>query len=94
MTSEQFAQLLKAISDRPYTLTGAADWPLLVVLGVGLVGLIGLMWNDLKDTIRNHRGEWQIALNQYKEEHKQEHDHIWTSMEKCKDDCCPPRQRG
>lgn len=94
MTPEQFTQLLSAIADRPYTLTGAADWPLLVVLGIGYAGLVGVMWHDLKQAFRDGRTEAQICLEQYRKDHAKEHERIELAMRECQEECCPPRIRS
>ena len=83
MTPEQIQEIiaaLKAIASGPkgYTLTGAADWPLLIIVGAGLVVLLGMMWADLRANIRDNRSEW-----------KGEATTIWAAMKDCQDDCCP-----
>lgn len=77
MTTDQFNQLLivlQKIADKQYTLTGAADWPMLVAMA-GLVSvLIGCMWFDLRGGMKENRSE---------------HDKMWKAMADCQDDCCP-----
>lgn len=81
MTPEQFKELLivlRSMAEKNYTLTQAADWPMLAFL-LGVIGvLIALMWADLKRTLRDNQ-----------EEHKL----LWKSLGDCQDDCCP-RGRG
>lgn len=82
MTPDQFQQLLlvlQKIADKPYTLTGAADWPMLMALGAMISALIGAMWIDL-------RGQ--------SKENKDEHRSLWRAMSDCQEDCCPRGQRG
>lgn len=79
MTTEQFTQLLiilQKIADKSYTLTGAADWPMLVAMGGMLVLLIGCMWADLRG---------KFAAND------QEHNRLWRAHMDCQDECCPRR---
>lgn len=89
MNAEQVNQLLNLLAKiaeniskpQPYTITGAADWPLLLVLGFVLVGLIGWMWKDLKDAMRENKAERTKAI-----------DDIWNEMERCQHECCPRRE--
>ena len=78
MTAEQFAKLLELMSQSRHTITGASDWPMLVAMvslfGVMLLGLIGLMWADL-------RGKFC--------ENTEEHLRLWKAQGDCQDDCCP-----
>lgn len=77
MAPEQFQQLLvvlQKIADKPYTLTGAADWPMLMAMGGMVSALVLLMWCDL----RGQMGE-----------NKKEHARIWQAQADCQDDCCP-----
>ena len=75
MTPDQFTQLLAVLtklSERSYTLTGAADWPILATMAGLLIAVIGWMWVDLKATIREGRQEWKTELTAYKTEHEKE----------------------
>ncbi len=69
MTPEQIQMLIDAInklvaaSTRQYTITGAADWPLVTVLGGAIVGLVVFMWIDLRSTIKEGRNEWKSELD-------------------------------
>jgi len=86
MTPDQFAQLLALlakIADHPYTITGAADWPILAVMGTLLGALIAFMWHDLGAKIIEHKRDDEKA-----------HDAVWRAMRDCKDDCCVERHRG
>jgi hypothetical protein len=106
MTPEQIAKLLELLSriadslasPRPYTLTGASDWPILLVLGgilaimIGLIGaLIRLMWSDLRTSMRDNRSEWREAVAEVKGEERVEHDLLWAALRDCQGECCPPR---
>ncbi len=71
MTTEQFTQLLGAIekiATRPYALTGAVDWPLLLVLGGLLMAVIGAMWVDFKQAMKDGREEWLNEMRDAKSE--------------------------
>ena len=92
MNPEQFSQFLAVFSklvDRPYTLTGAADWPILAAMATVLVTVIAWMWIDLKATIRDGRSEWKTELATFKTEHDKEHDRLWQAHRDCQIDCCP-----
>lgn len=89
MDAEQINRLLDLLEQiaeksTTYTLTGAADWPLLVFLCGILFALIGTMW-------------WSIlaAVKTNKEDTTRDIDNIWKGMRDCKNDCCPHlRTRG
>ena len=81
MTTEQFAQLLtllEKIASRQYTITGASDWPILLVIGGITFALIGAMWTDLRNNFREQKAEA-----------KEERNLIWSALKDCQDDCCP-----
>ena len=81
MNHEQFEQLLlllAKIANFQYTLTDAADWPLLVALaGViticlgSIIGLLVYIHKDLKMTIKESRCEWKNALSKEIEDRKE-----------------------
>ena len=106
MTPEQTAKLIELLSKiadalstpKPYTITGAADWPVLLVVGAilaimfGLIGgLIRLMWSDLKLSMRDNRSEWKEADASAQLREEKEHDLLWSALRDCQGDCCPPR---
>ena len=80
MTPDQLQQIIAALKEiaaqsKSYTLTGASDWPLLVVVGgilmalLGVMaGMIGLMWADLRNNIREGKAEWQAAVEKHEQE--------------------------
>lgn len=77
MNPEQFRELitvLRQLVDKPYTLTGAADWPLLMALAGIIISLIVFNWRSIYKKIDDHQ----------KCEDK-EHDDIWQAI----NDCCP-----
>jgi hypothetical protein len=60
MTPDQFNQLLQVlerIASKQYTITGAADWPILLVLGGLLVSVLGFMWHDLRGQLKDHKDD-------------------------------------
>jgi len=93
MTPEQIQQIIAALRDiatmKPYTITGAADWPLLLVVGGILVAVLGAMWVDLRSTMREGRCEWQKAVNEHGDELDKQVSILWQSMRDCQADCCP-----
>ncbi len=70
MTPEQFNALINVLgklqselaAQGKYTITGAADWPLLTVVGGAVVALVVFMWLDLKAAIKEGRNEWKAEL--------------------------------
>jgi len=97
MTAEQFGQLMKLIdkiASNQFTITGAADWPILVVIGGILLTMLMTMWIDLKGSIKEHRGEWRESLKEHQAEDEKEIQLLWDAMKDCKRECCPPRTRG
>lgn len=94
MTPDQFHQLLAALvklAERPYTLTSAADWPILATMAGLLIAVIGWMWIDLKNTIKEGRRESKDELGDFKLEHEKEHSRIWQAHRDCQIDCCVNR---
>ena len=66
-----------------YTLTSASDWPMLLILGALLTGIIGGMWVDLKSTIKESRTEWREALREHVVTSDKETDKIWSAIKEC-----------
>jgi hypothetical protein len=96
MTPEQFNQLLELLekmADRTYTLTGAADYPILLALCSVFLALGAFMWVDLKNTIKENKSEWRDELDKHREDNERGHDLIWSAMKDCKADCCPARRK-
>ena len=96
MTPEQFARLLEMLDkhlqrSEHYTLTGAADWPILAVIGGLLIGVIGCMWRDIRTTVKEIRTEWKADLDKHEIEAGKQFDHAWAALRDCQGDCCPPR---
>jgi len=84
-------QLLEKIANHQYTITGAADWPILAAIGAILLALIAMMWSDLRSTIKDNRGEWQVSLTKHEVDVDRKLDLLWDAMRHCQGDCCPPR---
>lgn len=103
MTAEQVNHLLvmlgkiaeKLSMQPPYTISGAADWPILAFVGGGLasviVTLIAFMWLDLRSVVKEHRGLWRDELDRHDHNNKEQIDHLWAEIRRCQEDCCPPR---
>lgn len=93
MTDPQLETLLvtlNRLADRmgTYTLTGAADWPILVALVGILVGMIGYMWHDLKRTIGHLHTDAGRIERECRAHAEKEDDKIWRAMRDCQKDCC------
>lgn len=92
MTPEQFTRLLDVLEQlatmKQYTLTGAADWPILVVVGGLLIAAVGAMWADLRNSIREGRCEWKQDLERHSEENRRSFDTVWRAHRECQEDCC------
>lgn len=71
-----------------YTITGAADWPIIVVLGGVVIALIGFMWVDLKATMKDNRNEWKVDLSKETGLLWSESRAIRKEMKECKEKCC------
>jgi len=96
MTPDQFAQLmdlLEKMVSKQYTLTGAADWEILVILGGMLAAAIAAMWVDLKGTIKDNRGELRDELMKHMVNDERDHEKIWMAMKDCQSDCCPREKK-
>lgn len=95
MSPEQISRLLdllEQISSRgqTYTITGAADWPILVIICGILVFLIGAMWNDQRASRKEDKADLLLAIANVKKDNKSDIDNIWKGMRDCKNDCCHP----
>jgi len=94
MNEEQFAQLLDTLHtiadgiSQTYTLTGAADWPILAVMVGLMVVMVGFMWNDLKSAIKDSDTLIKQELEKEVVERKEQDNHIWAAMRHCQEDCC------
>ena len=97
MNPEQFSQLLRLLEkivSQQYTLTGAADWPILVIVGAAFSAVLGFMWRDLRTVIKDNRSEWKVELEKYKAENVKEHDNLWKAHYDCQHECCPRRKEN
>lgn len=95
MTQEQFEKIMAILiklTDRQYAITAASDWPILVVVGGLLIAAIGIMWVDLRSTIKDGREEWREELKEAKSDNEKGHDLIWDAMRDCQKDCCPRKK--
>lgn len=96
MTPDQFAQLmtlLEKIVSRQYTITGAADWPILVAIGAVLISMGAFMWVDLKNTIKDNRGESRDELKKHIDDDEKDHEKLWKAFSDCQSDCCPREKK-
>ena len=87
MTDDQLPQLISALkqlsdsmahSQMTYTIAGAADYPILMVMGGILVAIIGFMWVDLRATIKDHRVEWESHLTRHCQDDKEAVNLLWA----------------
>lgn len=98
MTAEQVEQTLKLLQriaetlSGTYTITGAADWPILAALAAVILGLIALMWRDLKATIRDKDDIIRRDLEHEVTERKRQDDLLWSGMRDCKQECMGSRR--
>lgn len=86
MSPEQFnifMSLLERLANRSYTLTDAADWPVLIVVGTALVGLICFMWLDLRSVVKDN-----------KIEAKKDIETLWNALRTCQNNGCPNGRNG
>ena len=90
---EHALKLLEKIVEQAnhYTLTGAADWPLLVAIGGILIGLLAWMWAHLHATIQQHRDDLRTMLTELKQDGQQQARVLWKALEECQNQCCPRR---
>lgn len=99
MTQEQISQilrLLEQIANRPFTITQATDWPMVVVF-FGIFGIaIGLFWRDVgmridavKEKINEFKNDDCRAHDLIKAEFEKADGIIWAAMRDCQADCCP-----
>ncbi len=94
MTPEQFTTLIKVLSaHRPYTLTGADDYPILATTLGGLVLGVVYIWQDLKHTIMAHKQEWKEELESEISERKEQDSFIWKALREHKLDCEKEREK-
>lgn len=93
MQQEQFSQLLSVLEkltiSNQYTLTGAADWPILAALGAIIFTLIVYVWYDLKATIKTDRTDSYIKIKEIEEKHERDMEKIWQAQKDCQHECCP-----
>ena len=75
-----------------YTITGAADWPILMVAGGLIVAMVAFMWRDLRSLLKENKVEWQKALADHKIDNEKEINNLWSAMRDCKDDCCSRKE--
>lgn len=100
MNPEQISRLLDLLEqiakkDQTYTITGAADWPILAAIGIIIVALIGAMWNDQRSGMKEYKTDLLVAIKDVKDDSRDDIDNVWKAMRDCKTDCCrAPRSNG
>lgn len=73
--TQQIADALQAIAAKltppTYTITGAADWPILLALGgvvsfllVVLIAVVGFMWKGLESSLKEWRKEMRGEMKE------------------------------
>lgn len=92
MTQEQFSLFLAAITKlgevkTAYTITGAADWPILVALAAILFAMIGYMWHDLKNSLKGLTEETSRVERESRDFAEKEDNKIWAAMRECQAEC-------
>lgn len=100
MSPEQFLQLLEFIeklSNRPFAISNAADWPIIVIGGSVIISLVALMWRDLRTavnyslkelstSIKEYRAESKKELDEFKKENDKEHEALKAEIDELKKD--------
>ena len=91
-------ELGKTITDASqvqYTITGAADWPILVAFGgilaiflAVLMGMVSSMRTDIINTIKDNRKEWREELAKAENQLWDETKAIRDDLKYCKEKCC------
>ena len=102
MDSVQFEKLIVSLTRvadgmrQPYTLTGASDWPMLVLFGGVLIAVVGFMWRDLRATIKDSADGHRVALDREAVEREKQDNLLWAEiravrgeMKDCREDCQP-----
>lgn len=104
MEPDQFGKMIEALTElgetiaksaqAQYTITGAADWPILVALCgiislflVVLMGMVGSMKSDIIATIKENRQEWREELEKAEGQLWDETRAIRGDMKYCKEKC-------
>ncbi len=95
MSNSQFSLLISALTtERPYTLTGADDYPVLIAC-LGLLLCLGVyIWQDIKYTIREHRKEWRDELTTEACERKEQDALLRVSLFEHKKECTTMSEKG
>lgn len=88
---EHLLRLLETIANRKYTLTGAADWQILQVVGGGLVALlfafIAVMWADIKGTIKSNKQDSLEMMRYHEREQEKDFEAIRAEIRRCQTRC-------
>lgn len=81
-----------------YTITGAADWPILLITGVGFISLIIYIWQSAMSyigkvelAVTSLRGDLFLELKEHDKDNKSDFDKWEMMIKDCQNDCCPPR---
>lgn len=85
MTPDQFQQLLAVlmkIAEKPSTITGMQDWPMLVVLFSMFGGLLLVLAGGGLGYILSR-------METDRRENREDHARIWQSQDDCQKACCP-----
>jgi len=87
MQFSEFIEVLERLLARQYTITGAADWPLLLTIGgvlgavlMMLIAIIGFMWRDIRAVVKDNRGEWREELLRHEEKNENAHKELWGAL--------------
>lgn len=101
MNNDQFMELIKIfekISNKSFTITSAADWPIVAILGGTIAALVVFMWKDLRTTVtdsikelstelKEHKNEFNTKIKELKTENDKEHDALRSEICKLKEKC-------
>lgn len=99
MTPEQIKMLLEVLNKiavnlnrGDYTITGAADWPILLVLGGMILAMVAFMWRDLRSVLRESKEDWRDKLHEHKSDNEKNFDLLWAAHRDCQSECCPRKK--
>jgi len=86
--------LSSSMAQKPYTLTGAEDWPILAYVGTGFFAMMAVMWGDLKGTIRQEGADLRADLDKEERERQRQDSLIWKAISECQHECFPDRRQS
>lgn len=97
MTAEQITLLLsylekiatKLTAPPTYTITGAADWPVILVGGAAFAAILGVMWRDIRQLLLTLQRDGKTSLEKHATENKADFIKLWDELRACQRSDCP-----